>query len=135
MQLGITCLAPKLPLVFEGNISTFLKLQSIILKKQKKTVVSMKKSEYTIIGIHGVGLHLLKLNRKPTHHCQLLSCRFPEGFGPSGLSWITLLLEVFVAFRFAESENLENKKHKTSMKPKKRHEKGVALTQPGTLSR
>ena len=39
---------------------------------------------------------LLKL--KAGVHSQLFASRFTEGFGPLGLAWVLLLLEVFVAF-------------------------------------
>lgn len=42
--------------------------------------------------------------RRQTHHCQLLSWCLSECFGPSCFSWVSLLLEVPVAFWSAESE-------------------------------
>ena len=39
---------------------------------------------------------LLKL--KARIHSQLLPCRLPEGFGPLGLAWVLLLLEVLMTF-------------------------------------
>lgn len=47
-----------------------------------------------------------------SHHCQLLSCSLSECFGPSGFSWVSLLLEVFDTFWSAESECLHwQRKH------------------------
>lgn len=97
INVYITCIVPQLPVIFNRQMSFLFELQRVILKERMFVWwVTVKQINDTEIVPY----------KQPTHHCQFLSWCLSECFGPSCLSWVTLLLEVLVAFWFAESEGL-----------------------------
>lgn len=50
---------------------------------------------------------LCNIKSSSPYHCQFFASCFSECFGPSDLSWVSLLFKVFVTFWFAESKYLD----------------------------
>lgn len=82
---------------FSNSKELSWKRVSMLYKSQKSTNWCSADYKFTTVN---------QQIKSISHHCQLLSRCFSKCLGPSCFSWVTLLLEVLVAFWSAESECL-----------------------------